>query len=300
VIGPLRVGGRLLDVATLGIAVPLSAASYAQASGRPWEPAVHVTVLAIALLLALWSVRSTPGRVSAASEGARLRLRIAWTAALIAVALLDVRGLEAAPAAAWALTFGFALALLSVARAGWRVLSFGRQPSAPAGARGRGRPALPALDEAPRRPGPEQAFRPGRDEVTYAAGRPNVLTITKFAQAEPSRGEAFGVCQRADRAGDAVLALAGALDVVTVSEFQPLVEAVVAERCRSIVLDAGALRRIDSTGVSAIVGLVKRSRAFGGVVRVSGLKDQPLEVFRLLRMDLIFELPDGSPRHAAS
>jgi anti-sigma B factor antagonist len=90
------------------------------------------------------------------------------------------------------------------------------------------------------------------------------------------------------------------LDVVTVCDLQPLMEAVVAERRRSIVLDAGALRMIDSTGVGAILGLIKRARAFDGVVRVSGLRDQPLEVFRMLRLDLILELPGGSTPHGSS
>jgi anti-sigma B factor antagonist len=150
------------------------------------------------------------------------------------------------------------------------------------------------------------------DEVTYAAGRPNVLTMTKIVPvdaraaseatvpAESSERQARGTFRRIDRDGETVLACAGVLDVVTVCDLRPLVEAVVAERRRSIVLDAGALRMIDSTGVGSIVGLVKRVRSFGGVVRVSGLRDQPLEVFRLLRLDLIFELPGGAPPHGSS
>jgi hypothetical protein len=36
-----------------------------------------------------------------------------------------------------------------------------------------------------------------------------------------------------------------------------------------------------------IVSLYKRCSAFGGAVRVSGLKDQPLSIFKLLRLDRV-------------
>ena len=51
---------------------------------------------------------------------------------------------------------------------------------------------------------------------------------------------------------------------------------------------------VDSSGVGAIVSLYKRVRGAGGEVVVAGLRDQPLAIFRLLRLDRVMigaELP---------
>lgn len=93
---------------------------------------------------------------------------------------------------------------------------------------------------------------------------------------------------RVDRGDETELLIEGVLDAVTVPEIRPTVEALVAEQRRSVIVDASSLRLIDSSGVGVIVGLAKRCRAFGGVVRVSGLKDQPLAIFKLLRLDRMF------------
>ncbi|HEY2745057.1 MAG TPA: STAS domain-containing protein, partial [Polyangia bacterium] len=65
-------------------------------------------------------------------------------------------------------------------------------------------------------------------------------------------------------------------------------DALVAEKRPAITVDLTDLRLIDSSGVGAIVSLYKRMRALGAKVEVVGLKDQPLAIFRLLRLDRIF------------
>jgi anti-anti-sigma factor len=55
---------------------------------------------------------------------------------------------------------------------------------------------------------------------------------------------------------------------------------------------------LDSSGVGALVSLYKRVRAQGGDVVVTGLRDQPLAIFRLLRLDRVMvgaELKTPSP-----
>ena len=47
---------------------------------------------------------------------------------------------------------------------------------------------------------------------------------------------------------------------------------------------------IDGSGVAGIVALYKRVRAEGGDVKVVGAKDQPLAIFKLLRMDRVFSM----------
>jgi anti-sigma B factor antagonist len=160
---------------------------------------------------------------------------------------------------------------------------------------------------APRPAGVLDAIRSCMDEVSYTPGSPNVLSMTKYLHgeragrpgAEPARpralrrlvdGEADTSFARIDRGAETVLEIRGVLDAVSAQQVRPTVEALVSEGRRSIQVDLSALRLIDSTGVGLIVGLYKRCRTFGGTVQVSGLKDQPLAIFRLLRLDRIFAL----------
>ncbi|HEY6004438.1 MAG TPA: STAS domain-containing protein [Anaeromyxobacter sp.] len=160
---------------------------------------------------------------------------------------------------------------------------------------------------APEPAGVLDAIRSCMDEVSYTPGSPNVLSMTKYLHGERAGstaadpgapralrrlvdGEAEASFARIDDGEETVLEIRGVLDAVSVQDVRPTVEALVAEGRTSIRVDLSALRLIDSSGVGLIVGLYKRCRAFGGTVQVSGLKDQPLAVFRLLRLDRIFVL----------
>jgi anti-sigma B factor antagonist len=92
---------------------------------------------------------------------------------------------------------------------------------------------------------------------------------------------------RVDSGEETILRVEGVLDALTAPEIRPIIEALVSERRMSVVVDLSSLRVIDSSGVGVIVSLFKRSKTFGGVVRVSGLRDQPLAIFRLLRLDRV-------------
>lgn len=148
------------------------------------------------------------------------------------------------------------------------------------------------------------AIRSCMDEVSYTPGDPNVLSMTKYLhdprasqggaprKARPGPPESRGPTgfARVDDGEETVLRIRGILDAVSAQDVRPTVETLLAENVRCIRVDLSELRLIDSTGVGLIVGLFKRSRTFGGTVRVSGLKDQPLAIFRLLRLDRIFDL----------
>lgn len=95
---------------------------------------------------------------------------------------------------------------------------------------------------------------------------------------------------RVDDGNDTTLSIEGVLDAVTVPDIRPSIEALVEEQRMSIVVDVSSLRLIDSSGVGVVISLYKRCKAYGGVVRVSGLKDQPLAIFKLLRLDRVFAL----------
>jgi anti-sigma B factor antagonist len=93
---------------------------------------------------------------------------------------------------------------------------------------------------------------------------------------------------RSDQGEETILRIEGALDAVSTPEIRPMIDALVAEQRPAVTVDLSSLRLIDSSGVGAIVSLYKRMRAQGGQVTVKGLRDQPLAIFRLLRLDRVF------------
>jgi anti-sigma B factor antagonist len=86
------------------------------------------------------------------------------------------------------------------------------------------------------------------------------------------------------------LKVEGELDALTAVELRPTLDAVVAGCPRQVTVDLSDLRLIDSSGVGALVSLYKRVRASGGDVRFVGAHDQPLAIFKLLRLDVVFDL----------
>jgi anti-sigma B factor antagonist len=85
-----------------------------------------------------------------------------------------------------------------------------------------------------------------------------------------------------------VLRVEGELDANTAPDIRPALDQIVADRRRRVTVDLSGLRLIDSSGVGALVSLYKRVRAQGGSVRIEGVSDQPLAIFRLLRLDAVF------------
>jgi anti-sigma B factor antagonist len=100
-------------------------------------------------------------------------------------------------------------------------------------------------------------------------------------------------------AGVIRLAIEGELDAVTVSDLRAEIENLLSRPAKRIDVDLSRLRMIDSSGVGALVSLYKRVRANGGNVVVGGLRDQPLAIFRLLRLDRVMvgtELQSPTPQ----
>jgi anti-sigma B factor antagonist len=145
---------------------------------------------------------------------------------------------------------------------------------------------VPDLDRAPESGLGVHIMKSWMDEVTYERGRPganpspNVLSMTRR----------LGEFTRTDDGEDTLLRIEGVLDALTVPNIRRTVEALVAEQRRRITVDLSGLRLIDSSGVGVIVSLHKRARAYGGVVQLAGLRDQPLAIFKLLKLERIFDL----------
>jgi anti-sigma B factor antagonist len=86
--------------------------------------------------------------------------------------------------------------------------------------------------------------------------------------------------------------ISGNLDATTCIEVRDRFEEAVATTPESVLLDLSELRLIDSSGVGAIVSLFKRVRGAGGEFRIKGVNGQPLAIFKVLRLDKVFQLSE--------
>lgn len=86
------------------------------------------------------------------------------------------------------------------------------------------------------------------------------------------------------------LTVRGSLDINTAPQLAEEIDKILAHKPGSVLVDLSALDLIDSSGVAALVKLYKGVRAGGGAVTISGARDQPLAIFKLLRMDRVFDL----------
>jgi anti-sigma B factor antagonist len=86
------------------------------------------------------------------------------------------------------------------------------------------------------------------------------------------------------------LTVRGSLDINTAPQLAEEIDRILAGKPGAVLVDLSSHDLIDSSGVAALVKLYKGVRAAGGVITISGAKDQPLAIFKLLRMDKVFNL----------
>ena len=88
--------------------------------------------------------------------------------------------------------------------------------------------------------------------------------------------------------GQPTLLVRGSLDINSAPTLAERIDQLLATKPGRVVVDLSALDLIDSSGVAALVKLYKGIRAQGGQMEMRGTRDQPLAIFKLLRMDKVF------------
>ena len=86
-----------------------------------------------------------------------------------------------------------------------------------------------------------------------------------------------------------VVSLAGTLDAWSEPEVRASLRSVLDAGKRHLVLDLSALKRIDSSGLSALLSVLKAARAAGGDVVLLRPSAAVVSVLRLTRLDQILE-----------
>ena len=86
------------------------------------------------------------------------------------------------------------------------------------------------------------------------------------------------------------LIIRGSLDINTAPALAEEIDKIVAARPAKVFVDLAGVDLIDSSGVAALVKLYKGVRSANGAITINGARDQPLAIFKLLRMDKVFNL----------
>jgi anti-sigma B factor antagonist len=86
------------------------------------------------------------------------------------------------------------------------------------------------------------------------------------------------------------LAIRGSLDINTAPALAEEIDKILVSKPAKVEVDLAQLDLIDSSGVAALVKLYKGVRGAGGNVHIINARDQPLAIFKLLRMDKVFNL----------
>lgn len=87
-----------------------------------------------------------------------------------------------------------------------------------------------------------------------------------------------------------VLKIQGTLNAQNVGEIRPHVDEILKGDCRVAVLDLEQLDEIDSSGIGAVVSLLKRMRMQKRDVRIYRLRGTVKKLFELLRIDKSMEV----------
>ena len=81
------------------------------------------------------------------------------------------------------------------------------------------------------------------------------------------------------------VAIQGDLDSVTTRGVRDEIQALLKRKPQHLEVDLSQLHTIDSSGVGMLVSLYKGMRAQGGQLTITGVRDQPLAIIRLLKLD---------------
>ena len=98
----------------------------------------------------------------------------------------------------------------------------------------------------------------------------------------------------------ALLRIQGRLDAVTAPVLKADLKQLVQEGCVQLILDFSAVPFIDSSGLAALVSVLKMVRESDGALKLVGLTRQTRKVFELTLLDRIFEFDDSVEAAIAS
>ena len=87
--------------------------------------------------------------------------------------------------------------------------------------------------------------------------------------------------------------LTGELDMSSSPEVRSVLVGLVEKKTPRIMLNLGEMEYIDSSGLATFVECLQGVKRYGGVLRLYGVGGQIIDVFRLARLDTVFDIREG-------
>ncbi|MET0953175.1 MAG: STAS domain-containing protein [Aeromicrobium sp.] len=97
----------------------------------------------------------------------------------------------------------------------------------------------------------------------------------------------------------AVVRCSGRLNMIAASGLKAHLDRTVDDGHRQVVVDLSGVAFIDSSGLGALIGGLKKARQSGGDLRLAGATEQVTEVLRLTNLDRVLR-PYDSVENATS
>ena len=91
-----------------------------------------------------------------------------------------------------------------------------------------------------------------------------------------------------------LLTLSGQLDALTADELLAIANSIKSSEVKYVVFDLEDVSLVDSSGIGAMVSVLKYTRSQKGDTVVANLINQPKEVFKILNLDKAFKTYDSA------
>jgi len=87
-----------------------------------------------------------------------------------------------------------------------------------------------------------------------------------------------------------VVEVSGEVDMMSSPDLRKVLKEAVREKPALLVLNLDRVNYMDSSGIATLVECLKEMRAYGGRLRLAGMRQEIQEVFRLARLEEVFEI----------
>jgi len=97
-----------------------------------------------------------------------------------------------------------------------------------------------------------------------------------------------------------VVTVEGDLDANTSPDLRAKFEELIGQGENQYIIDLAGVAFMDSSGIAALVNLFKRVRIGAGDVKLCGIREEIMKIFRLTRLDRVFDIFDTRAEAVAS
>lgn len=95
--------------------------------------------------------------------------------------------------------------------------------------------------------------------------------------------------------GTTVIALVGEVDIHTAPRVRSEIARAINRGSYDLVVDLGGVEFLDSSGLHTLVGALKKVRAYDGSLRLVGVRERVLKIFRITHLTKVFDISATLP-----